>query len=579
MGVEESMELDGLLEVENCVRCNDGGSGSRKLMVCSEKGCPIALHEECMCARPVFDQLGKFYCPYCAYKREFFRCRELGRKVMGSKSVLSKFIDAGEGEDCGCETGGWGGVEVRGQYVGVEGGGAVEGGTDQRREIEDVRGEERIDEDPEEEEIVEETQEEDAEPRETMNNDNARDGLDRRDEEDCLRVSEESKGGSDEEEQEEETEPQSGCCVQEMTNNHNAHGLSDQRDEEDGKRVPEENEGESEDEEQMQSVEKEVPGNSTVVPESDELDTGSPLVRKQRFKQKSKRIKQPQSVASLRTVPSPSRELSARRTRSAEEHAKNQNGKAKTFSKKERENQESARNLVLPNVKGKRSKWTDEEIKMLKEGVRVCGSSNGKMQWKKILEYGHKVFHRTREPVDLKDKWRRSLGKENKDNAHDGFDQRDEKDGIRLSEENEGKSEDEEQMRSVEKEVPGKSNVDSKSENLDPGSPLVRSKQLKQKAKTKEQPPNAKTFSKREREIQESSRNLVLPNGKRKRLDWTDEELKMLKEGVRLHGTLNGKMQWKEILEYGHNVFHVTRQPVDLKDKWRRYFREKARKR
>lgn len=48
---------------------------------------------------------------------------------------------------------------------------------------------------------------------------------------------------------------------------------------------------------------------------------------------------------------------------------------------------------------------------------------------------------------------------------------------------------------------------------------------------------------------------------------------------MRLYGTSNGKMQWKEILEYGHNVFHVTRQPVDLKDKWRRYFCEKARKR
>ena len=33
-------------------------------------------------------------------------------------------------------------------------------------------------------------------------------------------------------------------------------------------------------------------------------------------------------------------------------------------------------------------------------------SRNSDISWIRILEYGEKVFHRTRKPMDLKDKWR-----------------------------------------------------------------------------------------------------------------------------------------------------------------------------
>ncbi|KAJ7964644.1 Homeodomain-like protein with RING/FYVE/PHD-type zinc finger domain [Quillaja saponaria] len=64
-------------------------------------------------------------------------------------------------------------------------------------------------------------------------------------------------------------------------------------------------------------------------------------------------------------------------------------------------------------------------------------------------------------------------------------------------------------------------------------------------------------------------RKLTLLNAKRKRLNWTEGEEDMLKEGVFKFSIGNQKIPWRKILEFGCNVFDVTRTPVDLKDKWR----------
>ncbi|GLT32323.1 hypothetical protein SLA2020_069970 [Shorea laevis] len=53
------------LKKETCIRCNRGG----RALVCTETGCPIALHENCMHGKPEFDSFGPFYCPLCTYKQ------------------------------------------------------------------------------------------------------------------------------------------------------------------------------------------------------------------------------------------------------------------------------------------------------------------------------------------------------------------------------------------------------------------------------------------------------------------------------------------------------------------------------
>ncbi|WJX32741.1 hypothetical protein P8452_21031 [Trifolium repens] len=66
--------------------------------------------------------------------------------------------------------------------------------------------------------------------------------------------------------------------------------------------------------------------------------------------------------------------------------------------------------------------------------------------------------------------------------------------------------------------------------------------------------------------------------GKRRKLFWTAEEEKALKEGVLKFSTENRNIPWRKILEFGCRVFDSTRTPVDLKDKWRNLMKEGCKK-
>ncbi|XP_027346192.1 uncharacterized protein LOC113857995 isoform X2 [Abrus precatorius] len=63
-------------------------------------------------------------------------------------------------------------------------------------------------------------------------------------------------------------------------------------------------------------------------------------------------------------------------------------------------------------AKRRRLRWTDEEEKVLKEGVLKFSMENQNIPWRKILEFGCHVFHKTRTPADLKDKWKNITSKE-----------------------------------------------------------------------------------------------------------------------------------------------------------------------
>ncbi|XP_023646000.1 uncharacterized protein LOC17896988 [Capsella rubella] len=73
---------------------------------------------------------------------------------------------------------------------------------------------------------------------------------------------------------------------------------------------------------------------------------------------------------------------------------------------------ETSRNeaSVVVNDQPKRVLWTAKEEDMLRVGVEIFSTKIKKnMPWKKILEMGKGVFHKTRNPSDLKDKWRNML--------------------------------------------------------------------------------------------------------------------------------------------------------------------------
>lgn len=81
---EDFLKMD-LIEQEICIKCDKGG----KLLICSESGCLIAVHENCMGCLPRFDDVGNFCCPYCLYRQATAEtCAARERALLAEKALL-----------------------------------------------------------------------------------------------------------------------------------------------------------------------------------------------------------------------------------------------------------------------------------------------------------------------------------------------------------------------------------------------------------------------------------------------------------------------------------------------------------
>ncbi|KAI3772577.1 hypothetical protein L6452_03767 [Arctium lappa] len=104
-----------------------------------------------------------------------------------------------------------------------------------------------------------------------------------------------------------------------------------------------------------------------------------------------------------------------------------------------------------------------------------------------------------------------------------------------------------------------------------PQNPIPQPSTPKQKCKEKESHRSVESSCSRKlrkRKVQHTSPSV--PSSRRKILPWTKLEEETLKEGVQRYSSVNSKgIPWKEILDFGCNVFHKGRTPIDLKDKWR----------
>ncbi|KAH0651277.1 hypothetical protein KY285_032121 [Solanum tuberosum] len=74
---------------EICIKCDKGG----EVLVCADSCCPIAVHVRCMGCPARFDDLGKFYCPYCLYRQSIARFHQAKVYVLSKKQALDDFID------------------------------------------------------------------------------------------------------------------------------------------------------------------------------------------------------------------------------------------------------------------------------------------------------------------------------------------------------------------------------------------------------------------------------------------------------------------------------------------------------
>ncbi|KAK1420737.1 hypothetical protein QVD17_22571 [Tagetes erecta] len=111
---------------------------------------------------------------------------------------------------------------------------------------------------------------------------------------------------------------------------------------------------------------------------------------------------------------------------------------------------------------------------------------------------------------------------------------------------------------------------------------LGETSDLPQKLISEPSTPNQKCKEKESQRLSESSSIISrrkrkakqppqpVPQLRRKKLPWTKPEEEILKEGVERYSSANNtKVPWKEILDFGRNVFHRGRTAIDLKDKWR----------
>ncbi|KAJ8753780.1 hypothetical protein K2173_000034 [Erythroxylum novogranatense] len=89
----EECDLDGIdrvwLENDTCVECYKAG----ELFICGEVGCLMAYHEKCMNFKPDLEEKGKFYCPFCWFKRQTANSIRLKKKALLAKKALLDFMD------------------------------------------------------------------------------------------------------------------------------------------------------------------------------------------------------------------------------------------------------------------------------------------------------------------------------------------------------------------------------------------------------------------------------------------------------------------------------------------------------
>ncbi|XP_074567537.1 uncharacterized protein LOC141824191 isoform X2 [Curcuma longa] len=100
-----------------------------------------------------------------------------------------------------------------------------------------------------------------------------------------------------------------------------------------------------------------------------------------------------------------------------EAHNEEEDENAEKISNPSHRNRFSARKCKRsqPMVLSQRRRflWTREEVEVLKEAIHKFGKkSKGNISWIKILEYGRHIFHESREPKDLREKWKNLMKKE-----------------------------------------------------------------------------------------------------------------------------------------------------------------------
>lgn len=397
---QESADIH-ILEKRTCLTCNGHG----QLLVCSEPSCPIAIHEKCLSCKPQFDHLGNFYCPYCSYKRAVAKVHELRRKAMLRKEALSNFLDNGVVDKGQREQ--ISGVDKRGDldlspspghdschddvskenYEGQHQSDPVNPVYSKHEALVENQTDTLAPSVHVQRNLVYEEGLQEGESREATNNH-------------CKEVYDQEKAetADDHTSKEGAAEAAEDAVLSKSSEGkrhrksiRRSHGLSRKR-----KRRKVQS-GDA----TVSSIQGDFA--TDVNPEANMVDQVCDSDAEAGFMNNGHSPSaKPQGKAPVEEVVSP-------RNGSSEPGITITNQGKATLAEMSRQQRQSPRKLPkppLPNVK-RRLRWSPEEEEILKEGVQLFSSNaNKNIPWRKILEYGCRVFNPSRTPVDLKDKWK-----------------------------------------------------------------------------------------------------------------------------------------------------------------------------
>ena len=402
-----------------CIHCNNKGEEAKEdgLLICSGRGCPVAVHATCLATGPKFDGSGNFCCPYCWYKRAVDTCRRLREKALEAKGDLSRFLDNHDHARAAAHVD----LVVQDSEELME-----ETGTQaQSKDNKDEEGEARVNQvhdreetetEPEgnkekegkvldDEELVEERERKTVTEAQSQENKDE-EGKFQDDSEELVVETETETEVQCEENKEEGKVRDSEEHVEEMETETGAEAQPEEKKDEgkvrDSEKLVEETQTETEGQsEEKKDEEGKVAVMSSSVSET--YDSDSVAVSMKKRKDKKKKV------------------TSARKSLSLQQEHKNKHYKTRGKVANEEEvtsfkttslgQQPQRMKQSSLAAKRKRLLWTAEEEKVLKEGVSKFSTENQNIPWRKILEFGCRVFDKTLTPVDLKDKWKNIISK------------------------------------------------------------------------------------------------------------------------------------------------------------------------
>ncbi|KAL6529520.1 hypothetical protein OROGR_015143 [Orobanche gracilis] len=367
-------------EKNSCIKCDEGGN----VLVCSENGCPLAVHEGCMGCPARFDDAGKFYCPYCLYKHAVAESRQAREYALARKKALLAFMDEDMiGREKRSEVKERAEASEHNQSKSGEAVNITRCSDDRSRRNGDSVLDQSIHLD-EEHNII------DAEEEKTQTT-----GSKCRDP--SLQMSEEQKISNEEETNihDEEHEASATSSSQGPSFKMCGKGLSNA------------------DEERITEEERETSSGEDSLPLGERAGRAYKRRRSMRVNSEAVSVKNKQSDKNKQTshsVNSPRR--SSRRSSSGLRTEQVLKEKVDVSKRLTEMLSFKLANDTFSSGKRKRLLWREEEEEMLKAGVqKYSDEPSKKLPWRKILDMGRHVFDGTRTPGDLKDKWRNMSAK------------------------------------------------------------------------------------------------------------------------------------------------------------------------